>query len=214
MSYLKQTLYIFLIAAFAAGHVMATEEAQYSVVLKEDNFEVRAYQAHILAQTLVEGEFDSVGSEAFGRLFKYITGNNTSRQDIEMTAPVTQTSDGEKIKMTSPVAQQQLHGKWAVSFMMPASSTLETLPKPKDPSIVLREVPARQMAALRYSGGWSEKNYTHHKSSLDAWIKDKGFKVIGDALWARYDPPFQLWFLRRNEILIPIEKPLEKNKTH
>lgn len=207
MPYLKQTLYIFLIAAFAAGNVMATEEAQYSVVLKEDNFEVRVYQAHILAQTLVEGEFDDAGSAAFGRLFKYITGNNTSRQKIQMTAPVTQTPDSEKISMISPVGQQQLDGKWAVSFMMPASSTLKTLPEPKDPSIVLREVPARHMAALRYSGTWSEKNYKQHKDSLQTWIKTKNFAVSGDAIWARYDPPFKPWFLRRNEILIPIVQP-------
>ncbi len=190
---------------------MATEEAKYSVVLKDDNFEVRAYQPHILAQTRVEGEFASAGSAAFGRLFKYITGNNTSQRDIQMTAPVTQTPSSEKIKMTSPVAQQQMDGKWAVSFMMPASSTLATLPKPKDPEIVLREVPARQMAALRYSGGWSEKSYAKHKDRLDIWIKAQGFTVTGEAIWARYDPPFKPWFLRRNEILIPIV-PLQQTQ--
>ncbi|NLD00902.1 MAG: heme-binding protein [Gammaproteobacteria bacterium] len=91
--------------------------------------------------------------------------------------------------------------------MMPASSTLETLPVPKDATITLRQVPARQMAALRYSGVWSEKSYTRHKASLDAWIQAKGFAVTGEAIWARYDPPFKPWFLRRNEILIPIDLP-------
>lgn len=207
MSHLKQIIYIFLIAVFGIANVMATEEAEYTVVLTEEDFEVRAYQPHILAEISIEGEFDGAGSKAFGRLFKYITGNNTSRQSIEMTAPVTQEPQSEKIKMTSPVAQQQSGDSWAVSFMMPAASSRDTLPEPKDPEIVLRQVPARHMAALRYSGTWSEKNYARHKDSLDAWIQGKGFTVTGEAVWARYDPPFKPWFLRRNEILIPIALP-------
>ncbi|HZJ92089.1 MAG TPA: heme-binding protein [Thiopseudomonas sp.] len=183
---------------------MATEEAKYTVTLTEDDFEVRAYQPHILAETIVEGKFDGAGNKAFGRLFKYITGNNTSRQSIQMTAPVAQAPESEKIKMTSPVGQQQVNDNWAVSFMMPASSSINTLPEPKDPRIVLRQVPARNMAALRYSGTWSKKSYARHKDRLEAWIKAKGFNVTGEAVWARYDPPFKPWFLRRNEILIPI----------
>lgn len=207
MSHLKQIIYIFLVAVFGVANAMATEEAEYTVVLTEEDFEVRAYQPHILAETSIEGEFDGAGSKAFGRLFKYISGNNTSRQSIEMTAPVTQEPQSEKIKMTSPVAQQQSGDSWAVSFMMPAASSLDTLPVPNDPNIALRQVPARHMAALRYSGTWSEKNYASHKDSLDAWIQGKGFTVTGEAVWARYDPPFKPWFLRRNEILIPIALP-------
>ncbi|HHX34294.1 MAG TPA: heme-binding protein [Gammaproteobacteria bacterium] len=204
MSYLKQITMVFLIAILGVGSVMATEEAKYTVTLTEDDFEVRAYQPHILAETIVEGKFDGAGNKAFGRLFKYITGNNTSRQSIQMTAPVAQAPESEKIKMTSPVGQQQVNDNWAVSFMMPASSSINTLPEPKDPRIVLRQVPARNMAALRYSGTWSKKSYARHKDRLEAWIKAKGFNVTGEAVWARYDPPFKPWFLRRNEILIPI----------
>ncbi len=207
MAYFKQTAWIVFIVIFGAGKIMATEEAQYTVLLKEDNFEVRAYTPHILAETIVEGEFDGAGSKAFGRLFKYITGNNTSQQNIQMTAPVAQAPQSEKIKMTSPVAQQPVNDNWAISFMMPASYSLKTLPEPKDPSIVLRQVPARQMAALRYSGVWSEASYARHKLSLETWVKAQDFTVTGDAIWARYDPPFKPWFLRRNEILIPIAPP-------
>ena len=207
MPHLKQIIYIFLMTVFGVGQSMATEEAEYSVILADDNFEVRAYAPHILAETLVEGKFGSAGNKAFGRLFKYITGNNTARQNIQMTAPVAQTPSNEKIQMTAPVSQQQINGNWAVSFMMPASYTLETLPEPKDPTIVLRQVPARHMAARRYSGSWREKNYARHKEDLEAWVKAQGFKISGEAVWARYDPPFKPWFLRRNEILVPIAAP-------
>lgn len=207
MRYFKQIVCFVLIAIFAARYSIATEEAQYTTILKEADFEVRAYQPHILAETIVAGEFEGAGSQAFGRLFKYISGNNTSRQNIKMTRPVAQTAGSEKINMTSPVGQQQFNNNWAVSFMMPASYSLDTLPEPKDPSIVLRQVPAQQIAALRYSGTWSAKSYARHKLDLETWIKIKGFKITGEVIWARYDPPFKPWFLRRNEILIPIAQP-------
>lgn len=184
---------------------MAIEEAEYTVVLKEDRFEVREYQPHIVAETSVDGDFEDAGDEAFDRLFEYISGNNKSRQKIEMTAPVGQAAASQKIDMTSPVGQMEVDGRWAVSFMMPASFTLKTIPEPKDPNVILRQIPARKMAAVRYSGFWSEKGYLRNKAKLEAWIDEKGFSTAGEPVWARYNPPFMPWFLRRNEILVPIE---------
>ena len=122
-----------------------------------------------------------------------------------MSAPESQEPMGDKIKMTAPVGQQRAQGKWAVSFMMPASYTLETLPEPEDPEVKLRQVPARRMAAVRYSGFWSEKNYLRYKLELESWINERGLRIVGDPIWARYNPPFTPWFLRRNEILIPVD---------
>ena len=78
MVYVKQALWIILLAIFGAGSAMAIEEAKYTVVLKEQSFEVRGYEPHILAETIVDGEFDNAGKKAFSRLFKYISGNNKS----------------------------------------------------------------------------------------------------------------------------------------
>jgi hypothetical protein len=108
---------------------------------------------------------------------------------------------GEKIKMTATVGQRRVQKKWAVSFMMPASYTIENL---EDPNITLRQVAARRMASVRYSGFWSEKRYLKYKSKLVSWIREIGLTIVGDPIWARYNPPFTPWFLRRNEILIPI----------
>lgn len=122
-----------------------------------------------------------------------------------MTAPVAQEPAGEKIAMTAPVTQQKVQDRWAVSFVMPGAYTLATLPEPTDPKVALRPVPGRRLAAVRYSGFWSEKNYLRHKAELEAWIGARGLKIAGAPLWARYNPPFTPWFLRRNEILIPVE---------
>lgn len=183
---------------------MATEETPYSVVQESGEFQVRDYEAYILAETIVDGTLEEAGNKAFRRLFSYISGANHSRKSITMTAPVSQEPSGEKITMTAPVSQRPAAGKWAVSFMMPARYTIETLPIPDDRSITLRQVPAHRAAAIRYSGFWSEERFQRHKQKLENWIRENNLKIIGEPVWARYNPPFTLWFLRRNEILIPI----------
>lgn len=210
MACIKRTVWIILLVMFGAESAMAVEEAKYTVLLKEKIFEVREYESHILAETVVDGDFDNAGSKAFSRLFKYISGNNQSRQKIEMTIPVAhQGAESEKIDMTSPVGQQAAGESWAVSFMMPASYSLETLPKPKDPKVTLRQVPARHMAAIRYSGFWSKKGYIRNRDKLEVWTKKNRLSVTGEPIWARYNPPFMPWFLRRNEILVPISHPFD-----
>lgn len=183
---------------------MAVEEAKYTVLQGEDRFELRQYESHILAETVVDGDFERAGNAAFGRLFKYIAGNNRQQQKVAMTSPVGQVSSGQKIAMTSPVGQRELDGKWSVSFMMPAYFTLEQTPEPLDPTVTIRQVPARQMAAVRYSGFWRKKGYLRNLSELREWIKERGLRAGGEPIWARYDPPFMPWFLRRNEILLPV----------
>ncbi len=186
-------------------NAMAIEEAAYKVIVQDVRFELRAYDAHILAETEVEGDLKEAGNKAFRPLFRYISGHNESRGKIAMTAPVSQTPGGEKIAMTAPVGQQRRQDKWAVSFMMPASYTIDTLPQPKDAAVKLRQVPARRMAAVRYSGTWSAKRFEQHKRMLQAWIKEQGLVTKGDWIWARYNSPITPWFLRRNEILIQVE---------
>jgi hypothetical protein len=123
-----------------------------------------------------------------------------------MTAPVSQQRDGEKIAMTAPVGQEAVGERWAVTFMMPANYTLETLPVPTDEKVRLRAIPSRRMAAVRYSGTWSRQRYERNLARLREWLKVQGLAAAGDPVWARYNPPFTPWFLRRNEILVPLEQ--------
>lgn len=197
------TAILFLLLT-GATTTMATEEAPYTVTKTDDIFELREYAPQVLAEIIVDGDLEDAGNKAFRPLFRYISGENKSRGKIAMTAPVSQEQTGDKISMTAPVSQQNVQGKWAVSFMMPATYTMENLPTPDDPSIKLRQVPARRVAAVRYSGFWSEKKFLRYKQELENWITANNLKVIGEPVWARYNPPFTPWFLLRNEILIPI----------
>jgi effector-binding domain-containing protein len=200
--YIHLTLSLFYLSSCVT---VGIEKAKYTVIEKEGKFEIRQYPSHIIAETIVEDSFDNAGNTAFRRLFDYISGQNRNKESIAMTAPVSQVGGSEKIAMTAPVNQQKSEDMWAVSFIMPSKYTVETLPQPLDPNITLREIPPCKMAALRYSGTWSRKRYEAKKSLLEQFISNKKLQIISEAIFARYDPPFQLWFLRRNEVLIPVE---------
>ena len=185
---------------------MAIEKAKYTVLEKEDGFEIRQYDPQIVAETFVDGDLEEVGNEGFRRLYAYISGENTKKQSISMTAPVVQQAGSEKISMTAPVKQEKVDNQWRITFLMPAEYTLETLPEPDDARVKLAQEPGRIMAAVKYSGTWSEEGYEENKALLEEYIQKRGLTKTGAPVWARYDPPFMPWFLRRNEVLIPVEK--------
>ena len=183
---------------------MATEKLAYEVLETDGAIELRRVAAHVVAETFVEGDFEDVGSEGFRRLVGYIGGKNRSRSKIAMTAPGEQEAASEKIAMTAPVDQVRSGDRYRITFVMPARYELATLPEPTDPRVVLREEPARTVAAVRYSGFWSRSRYDEHEAELRAWLAARGLEAAGEAVWSRYDPPFMPWFLRRNEVVIPV----------
>lgn len=189
-----------------AKSAIAVEKAKYAVLEKEDDFEIRQYDPQIVAETFVAGNLEEVGNEGFRRLYAYISGDNKKKQSISMTAPVGQETGSEKIAMTAPVSQEKKDTQWRVMFVMPAEYTLETLPEPTDERVKLAEEPGRLIAAVKYSGTWSEEGYEKNKALLEEYLRRRGLTKAGAAVWARYDPPFMPWFLRRNEVLIPVEK--------
>jgi hypothetical protein len=193
--------------ATVAGDAMATEKLAYRVIEEDGAFELRQIEPHVVAETFVEGDFEDVGSEGFRRLVKYIGGANRTRTEISMTAPVVQEQVSEKIAMTAPVGQEKVGDRYRITFLMPSEYTLESLPQPTDARIQLRAEPARRVAAICYSGSWSRSRYDDHERKLRAWLQRREFEPVGEPVWARYDPPFMPWFLRRNEILIEVREP-------
>ena len=184
---------------------MAIEEAPYTTLEQRGDFELRQYQPYVVAETVVQGSFEDVGNEAFRRLFGYISGGNRSQESIAMTAPVEQASS-EKIAMTAPVTQEKSGDNWRVAFVLPSSYTLATAPQPTDARVTLALVPERLVAAVRYSGTWSRARYGENLQALEGFIVEQRLEPTGEPIFARYDPPFMPWFLRRNEILIPVQR--------
>jgi hypothetical protein len=193
-------------------NVIATEEPKFEVVKTYPEFELRRYQPYLVAETEVTGEFDEVGNQAFRILAAYIFGENRSLAKMEMTAPVNQrpaAGDSKKMEMTAPVTQRSKGGdgsdSFVLSFVMPSGYSLDSLPVPLDPRVSLREEPAKLVAVRSYSGRWTEANYRENESVLLAGVERAGLTPVAAPVYARYNSPFSLAFLRRNEVMVEVE---------
>ncbi len=205
---MKRAILLACCAAFATGTAMAAQEPEYRLIEADGAFELRDYASYLVAETRVEADFDAAANVAFGRLFRYISGANRSARKLPMTAPVTQESaNGERLAMTVPVNQEADGQGYRVGFIVPAGYTMASVPQPTDPTVSIREVPARRIASWRYSGRWTEARYRGEEAKLRAAIAERSLQTRGAAINARYNAPFVPWPLRRNEVLIPVAGP-------
>ncbi len=204
-SRLQSTLSLLLL--LGSTNVFAIESPKYTVIYKDEVVEYRQYEPYIVAETVVSNSssYQAASNEGFMRLFRYITGNNSSQSNIEMTAPVQQAAASEEIAMTAPVQRVETPEGWSVAFMLPGKFTMESAPLPSDERIVLRPVPGQLMAVVRYSGRWTERNYEKHKEQLLEGIESAAVKPLGVVESAAYDAPYVLPFLRRNEVMIQVK---------
>lgn len=179
-----------LVAFSTASVAMALEEPKYQVLATEKDYEVRHYEPYVVAEVDVRGERPD--SQGFRTLAGFIFGDNDSREKMQMTAPVE--------SREAPGTDATTYG-----FVMESRYTLATLPTPTDERIRVRERPARIVAVHRFSGRWSKSNLSRHERLLLESLVADGIEVLGDVELARYNGPFTPWFLRRNELIVPIE---------
>ncbi len=186
---------------------MAIEEPSYEVVRRLDgaDVELRRYAPYVVAQVRVDGPSDRADSEGFRVLAGYIFGKNRGERRLEMTAPVTRSAAPVKLEMTAPVTRTADAEGYVVQFVLPKDVSLATAPEPIDPRVQLREVPGGLVAAIRYSGTWSQANYEEHLRTLEATLRDAGIAWTGEPVLSRYNGPMTPWFLRRNEIWLAVE---------
>ena len=192
------------------GVAMATEEPEYTILNQVDNFELRRYDPQIVAQTWVTGDQKQAGNKGFKILADYIFGNNTApsgeSSKISMTSPVkmqpqrADSDQSQKIAMTSPVAMQEQDGKWRVRFVMPSKYTMQTLPKPNNDEVSIIEVPVKTYGVIKFSGLTGEEKVATKTAQLKEWMQN--LNIVGTPEMARYNPPWTLPFMRRNEIMI------------
>ena len=200
-------LAVSMVAMTLAGAAMAVEEPAFRQVLREGDFELRDYPALVVAEVTVTGNQKDAASRGFRLLAGYIFGGNKRRQDIAMTAPVTQQAASEKIAMTAPVAQTQTSaGTWVVRFTMPSDYSLQTLPVPDDPRVQLRTIAPARFAVLRFSGLAQPDDVAAKSNELLARVKAHNLRAISAVSLAQYNPPWTLWFMRRNEVMVEVER--------
>lgn len=188
--------------------VMATEEAAYTVSLSDGAFEVRDYPPHIAAQVRVNGDRQEAINAGFKLLAGYIFGANTRGQSIAMTAPVEQVSDAgiavESVPVEAACTSPAEAESWLVRFVMPRGLTMDTLPAPNDPTVKLLPMTNARVAAIRFSGLAGEAAIASNTMELLAWMAVRRLQPAGTPSLARYNPPWTLWFMRRNEILVTL----------
>ncbi len=193
------------IALTFAGAVMATEEPKYSVLEKEPPFEIRSYAPMIVAEVQVDGDLDAASSQGFRLIAAYIFGQNQVSEKIAMTAPVMvedQKQNSAKIAMTVPVGVESNAGKWTVSFVMPAEYTIETIPKPMNSQVQLRQIPAIKKAVISFTGFYNQQKVAEKTLELEQWMKTRNLQGVGAPNFSRYNPPWTLPFMRRNEVMM------------
>lgn len=188
----------------------AVEQPKYQIVSAEKNIEIRDYAPMIVAEVDVTGERDVAIQKGFRLIADYIFGNNSAVDKVEMTSPVTQQSN-IKIAMTAPVTQKVDGGGWRVRFVMPASYTLETLPKPNNVAVALKQVPGGRYAVIRFSGLAGKESLARHTEELNQFITAKKLKSTSTPTYAFYNPPWSLPFLRRNEVMVDLTEPEIRN---
>jgi hypothetical protein len=193
-----------LLAAALWGPIVSNvEQPKYEIVETSGNIEIRDYAPMIVAEVDVTGgRRDAIG-KGFRIIADYIFGNNTTAQKLPMTAAVTQ-QDSEKIAMTAPVTQQGDGNTWRVRFIMPSSYTMETLPKPNNPAVELKQIGAKRYAVIRFSGMAGEDSLKRYTEELNAFIGAKKLTPLSAPTYAFFNPPWTLPFLRRNEVMVEI----------
>jgi hypothetical protein len=185
--------------------IRTVEEPSYQSEQLTKQVEIRRYGPRIAAETVVDGDETSARSEGFRRLASYIFGKNRAGARIDMTAPVgQQQASSERIAMTAPVSSSSSSSGWAVRFYMPAGSTLESLPEPKDDRVRLVTVPAESVAVLRFTGTASPEVIAARTEELRQELREYGFDTEGSPATWLYDPPWTLPFRRRNEVVIGV----------
>ena len=184
--------------------VSQVEQAKYEVVETHGNIEIRDYAPMIVAETEVSGEREQAIEEGFRLIADYIFGNNSPAEKVAMTAPVIQ-QESTQIAMTAPVIQQGNGTSWNVRFVMPSSYSLESLPKPNNHAVKITQEAGKRFVVIRFSGIGKGENLKRHTDELNRFIEEKKLKPISAPIYAFFNPPWTLPFLRRNEVMIEIE---------
>lgn len=164
-------------------------EPLFQTTLEEKPYSIRLYESFFVAQVGVFGERQAAINEGFRQLADYIFGANAGRT---------------KIPMTTPVRQHFLNryeSLWQVEFVVPPDWTLETLPRPQNSNIRFQSYEATEFAVIRFNGSPKEVDFLTQEENLLNWLQQQNRFHIGEPVYAFYNPPWTLPFMRRNEIL-------------
>jgi hypothetical protein len=165
------------------------ETPKYRVLNQYDDIEIRDYEPMLLASTTIDENRNDSLKSGFKILADYIFGNNKANT---------------KIAMTAPVMQYKYNNSWVVSFMMPSAYNANSLPYPYSTNISIKEQSKQKYIVIRFSGFNSDANIARNEEKLKSFTLKNKIKVISSSIYAFYNPPWTLPFLKRNEIWLKV----------
>ncbi len=187
-----------LLAVWVLAGIVPTlgiEEPSYRVLEERDGYELRRYEPRLEVEARVRGGYEESLGRGFRVLFRYISGENQGSAKIAMTAPV--------------LHQDEEDGGGAaahrVAFVLPSRVRQRGAPLPREADVRIVQVEEHTAAALRFSGYATERRTAEKRSELLARVRRDGLRIAGPARLAQHNPPWTPPFLRRNEILLPVE---------
>jgi effector-binding domain-containing protein len=190
-----QTLTLTIAQLFSTPAWAEYEQPSYNVILEQDKFSIRDYSEVIVVETEVVASRRDATSAAFRKLFRYISGNNEANMKISMTSPVAQTLTNQ---------EDEIGESWAVRFFLPRGLSEENIPQPSEAGVAVLKLKAQKYGSVSFKGTQNDKKVSENLAKLEAFITENDYEVSGPPVYAFYDPPFIPWFLRDNEILLPV----------
>lgn len=195
MMLMRLALFFFLISCISTQ--ASYEEPLYTSSHNFENIEIRKYKKFLVAEVVQDGATrKDVMYKSFRLLADYISGQNKNPEDQKEV----------KIEMTRPVIQQKEKGKWKMSFFMPRQWNSQTLPRPQNKNVLIQSIQQRNVAAITFSGTWTDKNLKTHEEKLKTYLTRNKYKILKGPIYAFYNSPMTPWFLRRNEVMYVISK--------
>jgi hypothetical protein len=197
-----------LLAGCSVINQRTGEEALFSSLAVDGDYEIRLYEPVIIAQTAVSGKYSTATRTGYNRLTDYVSGNNRAKQTVSVNPPISVISGDKKqpkVELTLPYFEEYIDGTWLISVAMPESYRLETLPKPVDSSITFKVLPRLKTAVINFTGYKSEGLISRNSALLNQWIAKNALTPTSSARSVIYDSPWTVPLLRRHEIHINVE---------
>ena len=199
-----------MVACSIIGIRSGIEQSHYEVVeLLPNNLEIRRYDPRLALETTIQGgDWKNARSQAFRRLFNYISGDNQRVSKISMTAPAKiamgASGSGIEIAMTAPVEILPYKDRLKMRFFLPSELDVNTVPVPRDPKVRVISVPRQTLAVLGFTGLANKSDLVIQQDRLTEALASTHWDVQGSMTAYFYDPPWTIPFMRRNEVAVHV----------
>ena len=169
------------------------ENPKYTILEKNNHFQIRKYDEMTIAKITTVGERYEGLRKGFIPLARYIGAKDR---------------EGPKISMTAPVMQQKKgYNNWEISFFMPSKFKENQLPISKNDKIEITTISSSILAVITFNGIATTELFEKKLSKLIKRIEEINYKKIPETepIYSYYNDPSTPGFLRKNEIMIPVE---------